>query len=106
MKTFYRVAAAAFVLSCLPAGVASAESRETFTIRVSHLGLDLQTEAGRAGFDARVRRAARWACLVRGASFEAHQHATRCTDELLQDARRQVAMRTDSGAVRLASLSR
>lgn len=109
MKTFYGVAAAAFALSCvscLSSGVAAAEQRDTFTIRVSPRGLDLTTEAGRAGFDARVRHAARWACTERGASLEAHQQAMRCTDELRQDARRQVAKRTEGGAQRLASLSR
>ena len=106
MKTFHRVAAAALALSCLSTGAAAAEQRETFTIRISHQGLDLDTAAGRAGFDARVRRAARWACTMRGASLEAYQHAARCTEELRQDARRQLAKRTEGGALRLASLSR
>lgn len=105
MKTFHRVAAAALALSCLSAGVASAEQRETFTIRVSPVGLDLNTDAGRAGFDSRVRRAARWACPESGASLEARRQAMRCTDELRQDARRQVARITENGAQRLASLS-
>lgn len=106
MKTLHRVAAAAFVASCLfTANVAGADERETFTVRVSHAGLDLRTAAGRASFDARVRRVARWACAPRGASIAYQRDAERCTAELTADAGRQLARRFGDDATRLASLT-
>lgn len=105
MKTSTRVAAAALALSCLFAGAASATERERFTVRVSQSGLDLHTEAGRHALEARVRRVASSACVAPATMINARIEQKRCTDELLQDAARQVAMRIDRDT-RLASLSR
>jgi len=104
MKISTRVAAATLALSCLSAGAASAADRETFTVRVSQAGLDLHTEAGRRALEARVRRVAGWACLAPANVTDPRLEQKRCTDELLEDAARQVAMRLDGGT-RLASLS-
>ncbi|GAA0664246.1 UrcA family protein [Sphingomonas insulae] len=106
MTTLFRVATAALALSCLSSGALASPAVDTFTIRVSHVGLDLHTADGRRRFDARVRRAARSACAAPGASLVEQRHARLCMAELRSDAARQVAARFDDTGIRLASVAR
>ncbi len=104
MNMSYRVAAAAFVLSCLSGTtVASAQSREVVTTRVSRDGLDLSTAAGVRALNARVLRAARVACSPVGATAAAQADSERCIGEMRRDAAQQIAALTGGDRTELAS---
>ncbi|MCP3736511.1 UrcA family protein [Sphingomonas sp. RP10(2022)] len=107
MKNPTHAAVAAIALSCLSAGSALAAPmdarREAVSMRVSHVGLDLRTAAGRTRFDARVRRAANFACVPVGGSVEQRMDAQRCIKEMVDDAAVQLAARFRDDGTQLAS---
>ncbi len=87
MKIVIIAAAAA----CFATSV-SASNRAQVTARVSTAGLDLTTSKGRIALDGRVHRAAMLACgdyTSRGDHFA----RLRCHQEMVRDARTQVARR-------------
>ncbi|MEH3159812.1 MAG: UrcA family protein [Sphingomonas taxi] len=108
MKISSRAAAAALALSCAFAGTTAVAApldshREAVTIRVSHAGLDLGTAAGRDRFNARVRRAAGYACALRGAAMDLRVDSDRCVEEMVADAAVQIAAIGKRGRVQLAT---
>lgn len=93
MKTYSRVASAALVVSCLIAGSANAQRREPVSARVSIKGLDLDNPKHRKVLDARIMRAANWACAPRNAELAERRDSERCKQEM-----------RDSGRVAVAAL--
>lgn len=105
MKNLIRVASASLVLSCLSIGTVAADpARETVSARISTRGLNLNNPKHRAVLDARVMRAAAWACAPRGADVAARRDAERCRAEMRESGRTAVATLVGRQPVQLASL--
>ncbi|MGR6328019.1 UrcA family protein [Sphingomonas sp. XXL09] len=106
MKSLIRVASASLLLSCLSIGTVAADpERETVSARVSTKGLNLNNPKHRAILDARVMRAAAWACAPYGADVAAQRDAEHCRAEMRESGHTAVATLVGHQAVRLASLS-
>lgn len=90
--TFRNVAIAAAAVACL-SSAAYAQKREPVTARVSYAGLDLTKVADRRILDARIDRAARFACRSNGFGIRQTADEGRCREEMRRD-----------GQVRLAQL--
>ncbi len=99
----FRIAAVAAALVCL-APAAHAEERETVTVRVSHAGLDLSTAAGRRTLDARVDRAAWYACRPARLGLDGLRDANRCRAEMRADAKIRVARLMANDPVKVAAV--
>jgi len=98
----FRIAAVAAVLACL-APAAHAEVREAVTVRVSHAGLDLSSAAGRRMLDARVDRAAWYACRPERVGLAGLRDANRCRAEMRADAKIRVAQLIANAPVKVAA---
>ena len=94
MKTMIHAALAAAACLCASMPVA-AQERIATTVRVPVSGLDLNSAAGRAILDTRLRGAIRNACAPTGASLAEAADSQRCRREMTADA-----------AVRIAALRR
>ena len=106
MKIFTSVASAAIVSACLFAtGVSASPMRDPVTIRVSHAGLDLASDAGRRVLHRRVRSAINLVCAPRTGGLDAFAELRRCRKEMVQDAAVQTAALLGRDGMQLASLA-
>jgi UrcA family protein len=83
--------AAAALLSACPLGVTAAENLSTVTARVPTAGLDLNSAAGRAMLDARLRQAIRQACGAPERDLRRNAEVRRCDREMSADATQRLA---------------
>jgi len=101
MKILHSVASAAIASACLFAtGAAADPVRDPVTIRVSHAGLDLASDAGR-----RVLSAVNRTCAPRTGGLNAFAESRRCRAEMMQDATVQTAALLTRNGTQLASLA-
>ncbi len=105
MKLFNSVASAAVLGACLFSASASASAvREPVSVRVSRVGLDLTSDAGRTAFQRRLRSAIANACEPRAAGLDSLADAYQCRKEMTADARAKMAAMFGRGGPQLASL--
>ncbi|MBP2512762.1 UrcA family protein [Sphingomonas aerolata] len=106
MKILHSVASAAIASACLFAtGAAADPVRDPVTIRVSHAGLDLASDAGRRVLARRVQSAVNRTCAPRTAGLNAFAESRRCRAEMMQDATVQTAALLTRNGTQLASLA-
>lgn len=105
MKSLMCVASASLLLSCLSIGTVAADpERETVSARVSTKGLNLDNPKHRAILDARIMRAAAWACGPFGADVAAQRDAEQCRAQMRESGHTAVATLVGRQSVRLASV--
>jgi UrcA family protein len=105
MNSRSNAALAAIAFACLTqiAAPSAAQDRETVSARVLYADLDLSSQAGRATFESRVRRAAMRVCDVDTRDLAAMGDATRCRGEVVASGRRQMAALIANPEMRVAS---
>ncbi|MES2421531.1 MAG: UrcA family protein [Pseudomonadota bacterium] len=105
MKLFNSVASAAILGACLfSASVSASPVREPVSVRVSHAGLDLTSEAGRTAFQRRLRSAITSACQPHTGGLDALADANQCRQEMATDAGVKMAALLGRSGTQLASI--
>lgn len=106
MKISNSVASAAIAAACLfSTGASAGLKRDPVTVRVSHVGLDLTSDAGRRILDRRVQSAVNRVCAPRSGGLDAFAESRRCRMEMMQDATVQTAALLERNGMQLASLA-
>jgi len=105
MKLFNSVVSAAILGACLfSAGASASAVREPVSVRVSHRGLDLTSDAGRTAFQHRLQSAIASACQPRTNGLDALADARQCRQEMTDDARVKFAAILGRNGTQLASI--
>jgi UrcA family protein len=107
MKIVQNAAAAAiFALCALSPVQAGAQTRVPVSARIAIADLNLAHPAGRASLERRLNAAARRACGTIAPGVHDRSDTQRCYREMMADGRQQLARRSDTKMVELASVTR